>query len=797
MIYTFYSYKGGVGRSMALANIAEWLFMQGARVIIVDWDLEAPGIERFFYQSETDLNRVQERLGLIDLLMNYKRQFDRNARTNPDIEPREVFDRVLSSLPPLVEYLHSVQTPVSEKASALWLLMAGARTGGDLSAYAEAVQDFNWVEFYRIYEGEAYFDWFRNQLTSLADAVFIDSRTGITEMGGVCTRHLADVVVEFTAPNTQNLQGTIYMAESFRRKEVLEARNGKPEVVLVPSRVESAELDSRNRFKDLFQIAEQRFLPPVFRSLNSSFWDLQIPYVPKFSYDEALAVGGPPSAKLIEAEEMATAYRRLAAHLTLLTPTENQLRIINAEDLNQFVSTIPAPSRADKVWRSVFISYAREDGQQLAAMIRERLQREAPDMAIWQDIERIEAGANWAEQIKKAITSVETVIVVLTTAALASKWIIRELDLARRHGIRIFPVTGNIDLGSLAERLPAWLRKRHVIELKQGWELLLQQLRVPYQKVPVPFMAPEKSDSYVERPNLHHRVRELLLSSDRQIGTVVLIGPGGSGKTVLAVAMCHDEHVRSEFEDGVLWARVGGDIDGTSSLSAMYWELTGERLSFYDPETASFNLARALEGKRCLLVLDDVLESSRLEPFLRGGHDCVRLVTSRRPDVAAGAAVVEVESMEQKEAAQMIGSNDLADLLGRWPLALHLAKTLIIERVRRGESFDQAIQWFKEALERRGLSLLSPLASIINTSIQALTLDSRRRLVALAELGESPVSLREAAELWDIDEFDTEDLVRELERQSLVTLNLGSRTVKVHDIVRKYLSGPTVREKKG
>jgi MinD-like ATPase involved in chromosome partitioning or flagellar assembly len=53
MIYTFYSYKGGVGRSMALANIAERFHEKGLRVIIVDWDLEAPGLETFFTPRPT------------------------------------------------------------------------------------------------------------------------------------------------------------------------------------------------------------------------------------------------------------------------------------------------------------------------------------------------------------------------------------------------------------------------------------------------------------------------------------------------------------------------------------------------------------------------------------------------------------------------------------------------------------------------------------------------------------------------------------------------------------------------
>lgn len=47
-IITSYSYKGGVGRSMALANVSVLLARQGLRVLSVDWDLEAPGLERYF-----------------------------------------------------------------------------------------------------------------------------------------------------------------------------------------------------------------------------------------------------------------------------------------------------------------------------------------------------------------------------------------------------------------------------------------------------------------------------------------------------------------------------------------------------------------------------------------------------------------------------------------------------------------------------------------------------------------------------------------------------------------------------
>src|SRR4051794_39095955 len=52
MIYTFYSYKGGVGRTMALANVAEVFYRAGLRVLMVDWDLESPGLERYFPEQQ-------------------------------------------------------------------------------------------------------------------------------------------------------------------------------------------------------------------------------------------------------------------------------------------------------------------------------------------------------------------------------------------------------------------------------------------------------------------------------------------------------------------------------------------------------------------------------------------------------------------------------------------------------------------------------------------------------------------------------------------------------------------------
>lgn len=48
MITSFYSFKGGVGRSALLANVAMRLLRRpDARVVLIDFDLEAPGLHQF------------------------------------------------------------------------------------------------------------------------------------------------------------------------------------------------------------------------------------------------------------------------------------------------------------------------------------------------------------------------------------------------------------------------------------------------------------------------------------------------------------------------------------------------------------------------------------------------------------------------------------------------------------------------------------------------------------------------------------------------------------------------------
>lgn len=67
-ITTFYSFKGGVGRTMALVNTAVTLALRGRRVLVVDFDIEAPGLDTFDV-----LRPLNETPGIIDFVAEYLR----------------------------------------------------------------------------------------------------------------------------------------------------------------------------------------------------------------------------------------------------------------------------------------------------------------------------------------------------------------------------------------------------------------------------------------------------------------------------------------------------------------------------------------------------------------------------------------------------------------------------------------------------------------------------------------------------------------------------------------------------
>src|SRR6185503_10411139 len=118
-------------------------------------------------------------------------------------------------------------------------LPSGRRDGEWAARYNRGVAEMDWADFYEVWAGGSYFEFFRKDLETHSDIVLIDSRTGVTELGGISTHHLADLVLVFTAANDQNIQGSLRMIESLRRPDVRQQRDGREIGVLpVASRID-------------------------------------------------------------------------------------------------------------------------------------------------------------------------------------------------------------------------------------------------------------------------------------------------------------------------------------------------------------------------------------------------------------------------------------------------------------------------------------------------------------------------------------------------------------------------------
>jgi tetratricopeptide (TPR) repeat protein len=335
MIFTFYSYKGGVGRSMALANIAELFYQAGLRVLIVDWDLEAPGLEKFFQTNQAEILNSP---GIMDMILDYKEHMSGNSIVSDS-------DELLIKKPE--DYAIDIY-PNEHEIGRLQLITAGKRSELHLEEYAKNVLSFSWQDFINKWEGEIYFEWVRQKFNEMADVVLIDSRTGISEMAGVCLFQLADVVVMLCSPCNQSIEGTKEMLNFLNTEKSLRSRS--LEILVIPSRVEDrAETKQLNNFRDVFIRTFQNCLPTAFPGNPENLWDLKIPHVPYYSFAESVAVREMDDEKYTWSEEMRNAFKKLANALAEISPSphlfknpteyfarniENEIRDLTKDELS-------------------------------------------------------------------------------------------------------------------------------------------------------------------------------------------------------------------------------------------------------------------------------------------------------------------------------------------------------------------------------------------------------------------------------------------------------------------------------
>ncbi|WP_052519548.1 KGGVGR-motif variant AAA ATPase [Archangium violaceum] len=397
-VITFYSYKGGVGRTQALANIGTLLTRWGYKVLCVDWDLEAPGLDRYFHQW---LQQPQNP-GVVELI-------------HAHVEERK---------PRWQEYV--VELKLGSAGLPLHLMPAGIQD----DTYKRRIQDLDWASLYEKHALGDFLEQMRDEWKESYDFVLIDSRTGITDIGGICTIQLPDQLVLLFTANHQSLEGIVDVWRS-----ALEGRNDfaydRGRLLALPVSTRFEQRVEYTRAQDWLKMFAEK-LEPIFAEWTSKEVSVpellnhtRIPYVPYWSFGEELPVleedGKDP-------EQISFSFETLAALLAHgLDGTDLLVR-----NRDSYVSAAwkvtpmqpPATQEGAYAQKPVqlFLSYSARDGQLVRQLTSHLgvLQQQGV-ISDWRD-RAVTKGTHWRTELDVHIEEADIILVFLSADFLASDY---------------------------------------------------------------------------------------------------------------------------------------------------------------------------------------------------------------------------------------------------------------------------------------------------------------------------------------------------------------------------------------
>jgi MinD-like ATPase involved in chromosome partitioning or flagellar assembly len=205
-VITFYSFKGGVGRSLAAANFAIYLARLGLKTVIIDLNLEAPSLV-----AKLGVDMKPDQKGILDYVLSFQK----------------------GSLPESVEpYLVPVAIKVASVSSetSIWLMPAGHWFTNN---YYYELSALNWNASTRAFRG------LLEQLQARLEPeyVVIDSRGGLSEATGAINLELADEVVIFSTLSNENVEAIRQLSVMIKKESSQKESGRKVSIKIVFSRV--------------------------------------------------------------------------------------------------------------------------------------------------------------------------------------------------------------------------------------------------------------------------------------------------------------------------------------------------------------------------------------------------------------------------------------------------------------------------------------------------------------------------------------------------------------------------------
>jgi tetratricopeptide (TPR) repeat protein len=825
-IVTFYSYKGGVGRTMALVNVGWIMAGNGLRVLLVDWDLEAPGLHRYLRPFLVD-PELRGTDGLINMVQAYAARVTGPAGTveapSNGSGATVMTDGELRACARLGPYTTGLDLDFPA-GGRLDILPAGRQT----ASYSAAVTTFRWDVFYERLGGGSFLQVLREEMKASYDYVLIDSRTGVTDISSICTLLMPDVLVDGFALNIQGIQGGAGVAAS-----VAGSTGRTIRILPVPLRVQS---DQRERLEAGRASAQTRFEPYLGwldERQHERYWsEVEIPYRSYYAYEEIPAtVGDDPSFRegsLLGAFERLTGWITDGRVRTLPPlPPEKRSRYRDAylyrpRALPPLFHVSYAP--VDRMWAEWAAGHLEETGYQvsLRPLAEHGGGGDAP------------AGADVAPERRGRLLALLSPEYTARPGAEAIRSHLgtRETDdgpalVEVRVREPESPGAGPVDdrpVTDLTRCSPAEAaaRLRAAVGPPSAGRAGPPGTGEPAGTRPAPHPAASPAVRRIPSRNVSFTGREFLLEElrDRFTSGVsplpqVLCGPGGMGKTQIAQEYAH--RFQAAY-DVVLWVEAeqpGLILPALAELAPGLGLESGADVA----GTADAVLRALRRGEpydRWLLVYDNAGAPEELTDLLPGGPPGGHvLLTSRDRAWTNSANVVDVELFRRRESTELLhrlnpglsgrDADRVAEELGDLPLAVAQAAVWL------GES-GMPVDAYLTLLKERHTDVLSdtrlPEHEYPRSAAATwlLTLDdlnrtrpaAARMLEICSSFGPDPIPVRllYAPVVHEAlhppagqprDALALADVMRAVNRSGLARSDQSSATVTMHRLVRAVI----------
>ncbi|WP_326596636.1 FxSxx-COOH system tetratricopeptide repeat protein [Streptomyces sp. NBC_01803] len=798
-IISFYSFKGGAGRTMAVANIAWVLAGAGKAVLAVDWDLEAPGLHRYFQPYLID-QQLTETSGVLDMFQGF---VDAARTVGADQED--------------LSRLHAEHANMTRHVVGLEVTFPGEgrldylSPGQQNASYPNRLAKLNWNDFHRSEEGAAYIEALRGRMReSIYDYVLIDSRAGLSDGAAICTQMLPDTVVIGLALNSQSISGGARVARSVRAQAGREIG-----IHVVPMHVETSELqrlalrkaETRQTFGPVLGFDDEA-------ALDRYLWEVQIPYKPFYALGEELAVfWEEPSDSL----GLLAQYVKLAERLTD----------------GEVTGFDWAPESVRRRWHELTHPAVWQRKPETSVILH------APEDQNWADWIGHVMGRGGIRVIARSaadgdagdLPETDSVVVVLSSALHGSPD-----DMTVTRLFQGAPVTADrnptvIGVRVSGTQLLPWFEATDALNLvglpePEARRAFLGRLglsesdgramtgppgsgpRYPSRRPDV-WNVPSRNNAFTGRADILAALRTGFDRGDGARNAQALHGMVGVGKREVAREYAH--RFGSEYD--VVWWIPAGDPQriqaSLTELARAVNRASGTRTGD-DWESLRDDLRRGRPYDRWLLIFVDAGEHEMLEPYIPSGGPGHVLVTSRSNTWERHADSRRLDVFSARESAALLrhrlprAADDdlarLAEVLGHHPSAEDTAAAFLRNGLLPIGDYVERIQNDDVTLlaERSGDGLDSEFAAPFHLAFQSLEQEAPaagKLLDLCAFLSPEGVSLRiikSPAMLRRLAEIDSRlqdgmrlhNLLTTLANRALAEVDQAEERIKVHRLIQ-------------